>query len=274
MNILVTIDQNYINTLKIMLFSLKSNHPKQIINVYLLHRTLTKDDINNLKQELQDDTFKIIDIKLSFALDNVYTTDRYPIEMYDRLFAPLYLPENLDRILYLDPDIIVKGDLNELYNLDFQDKVYAGATHIEEFLTYINEKRLNVDNIDIYVNTGVLLMNLEQLRKIIDPQVIIDTINKNRHKLILPDQDIITILFGNSILEIDTLIYNLSDRMLTIANVLNRNIYSKDWIEQNVKIIHYCGRNKPWKNNYIGQLNTYYNHYLDLYNQAIKQHNI
>lgn len=43
------------------------------------------------------------------------TTDRYPLEMYDRIFAAHYLPQDLERVLYLDPDLVVNGPLDDLW---------------------------------------------------------------------------------------------------------------------------------------------------------------
>ena len=116
-------------------------------------------------------------------------------------------------------------------------------------------------------------MNLNKLRHIIDPTVITQTIRSNHYRLILPDQDIITILYGNQIIEVDAMTYNLSDRILNIANLLNHNLYTKQWIDDNVKIIHYCGRNKPWNKYYLGILDDYYHHYLKAYNESLKSKN-
>ena len=44
---------------------------------------------------------------------------RYPVEIYFRLFASLYLPSSVDRVLYLDTDIVVINNLKELYEMDF-----------------------------------------------------------------------------------------------------------------------------------------------------------
>lgn len=273
MHILVTINKNYIEQLKIMLYSLKCNHQNQSINVYLLHHNLCDEDISDLKKCIEDQYLMIIALKLDYQLNDVYITKRYPCEIYDRLFATLYLPKDLERILYLDPDIIVKGDLNKLYNTDFQDKLFVGASHTNNFLNYINKKRLNLKEDVVYLNTGVLLMNLNKLRHIIDPTVITQTIRSNHYRLILPDQDIITILYGNQIIEVDAMTYNLSDRILNIANLLNHNLYTKQWIDDNVKIIHYCGRNKPWNKYYLGILDDYYHHYLKAYKESLKSKN-
>lgn len=59
---------------------------------------------------------------------------------------------------------------------------------------------------------------------------------------------------------LDTIRYNLSDRILTMYNADPRNTekIDVDWLRKNGVIIHYCGRNKPWKENYMGVLNVFY----------------
>jgi len=49
--------------------------------------------------------------------------------MYYRLLAFKFLPEELDRILYLDPDILVINPIDELYNMDIDNYLYAAAYH-------------------------------------------------------------------------------------------------------------------------------------------------
>jgi lipopolysaccharide biosynthesis glycosyltransferase len=79
----------------------------------------------------------------------------------------------------------------------------------------------------------------------------------------LPDQDIITALYGTKIKLADTMRFNLSDRILGFYNAdiknKRRNI---NWVRQNTAIIHYCGKNKPWKNNYSGKLGVFYHELL------------
>ena len=58
---------------------------------------------------------------------------------------------------------------------------------------------------------------------------------------------------------LDSQRYNLSDRILAFynANPLHPH-HSLEWVRQNTVIIHYCGRNKPWKPGYVGILDVFY----------------
>ena len=80
-----------------------------------------------------------------------------------------------------------------------------------------------------------------------------------KHAFILPDQDILAALYGSHVKVADTLRYNLSDRILELHNADPKNgKITLDWVKNNTVIIHYCGKNKPWKDSYIGQLGQFY----------------
>ena len=60
---------------------------------------------------------------------------------------------------------------------------------------------------------------------------------------------------------IDTFIYNLSDRLIYMNNLrpITNELIDMDWVRKNTVIIHYYGDNKPWKENYRGILDVFYN---------------
>ena len=94
---------------------------------------------------------------------------------------------------------------------------------------------------------------------IFDFKEICDYTNKRKNSLILPDQDILTALYGDKVKVVDTLRYNLSDRILVVYNAdLSHKKIDVSWVRENGVIIHYCGKNKPWKDNYVGTLGVFY----------------
>ena len=249
MNILVTINEQYVNQLNILLSSIQKSNKNEKFNIYILNKELDEKQIEEIKKGLDLKRFDINDIKISeteISKLPVYE-QRYPIEVYFRIFATKYLPNDIDRVLYLDADTLVINDLNELYNMDFEDNYFIATTHIKKVLHKFNEIRLGIEKDKPYINTGVLLMNLKELRKIEIEKEEIEFINKNKRKLMLPDQDIISTIYGNKIKLVDDLKYNLGDRNLNYYNLNNpKNKIGMKWICKNTVIIHYYGRNKPW----------------------------
>lgn len=104
-----------------------------------------------------------------------------------------------------------------------------------------------------------MLLNLPLFRAHLDLDEIRRFANGKKHSLFLPDQDILTALYGSHVKLLDSLRYNLSDRMLSFhnANPSHEKI-GLEWIQNNSVIIHYCGKNKPWNEGYIGILDVFY----------------
>lgn len=262
-NILVAINKNYSKHLNILLNSIQYSNKEGIFNIYILHKNLSmKDDINIITRNLDMEKFNIFPIQIPDSeIDNfpVYEK-RYPIEIYFRLYAAKYLPNTLDRILYLDSDTLVINPLSELYEMDFEDNYFIAATHIKKVIHKFNELRLNIDENSAYINTGVLLINLKKLRDVPVEKDVLNFLKKYEKKLLLPDQDIISGLYGDKIKLIDNLKYNFGERTWRLYNLYNpQHPITIKWICKNTVIIHYYGRNKPWNKNYIGHLNCFYN---------------
>ena len=261
MNILVAINKSYTSQMVTLLKSIEKTNKNKEINVYVLNREIEALEEENILKKFINNNIKINFIKIDNKEIEKFPVyeKRYPVEIYFRLFATKYLPKDINRILYLDVDTIVINSLDKLYNMDFENNLFIGSTHINKNLHNFNINRFGVDKNYFYVNTGVLMMNLEELRKIPVEKEVISFIKKYKTKLMLPDQDIIFALYGNRIKEVDSLIYNLGDRDIRKYNLLNKEQIDLDWVKKHSVIIHYYGRNKPWNKNYNGILNYFYN---------------
>lgn len=268
MNILVTLDGNYREQLVVMVYSLLKSNKKIIFNIYVMNSSLTEDDFKYFSKHLNGDRIKIFDIKIDDSmLCGAPITDRYPREMYYRIFAAKYLPNDVDKIIYLDPDLVVINSLEELYNMNMGDYFFAAATHVYGPINLFNKIRLQMKE-DFYINSGVMLMNLKELRQHQNVKDVFKFIKKYKNFLILPDQDVISGLYSSKILPLDPYVYNMTEKLFTFKRF---NMFHVDmkWIKKNTAIIHYCGRNKPWKKNYKGKLDIFY---LKFAHQILKKH--
>ena len=165
MNLLMTLDRNYIPQLNVMLFSALHCDSAAHFDVYLLHdEGLSEEDVVGTRVLLgQRGELHLIRVNED-GLADAPTSDRYPKAIYYRIFAAKYLPDTLERVLYLDPDIVVRQSLRELYEMPMGTAFFAAATHIRGFLHRFNELRLDMDEDSPYINSGVMLMNLQALR--------------------------------------------------------------------------------------------------------------
>ncbi len=258
MNFLFCLDKNYLNNFLITLRSIEDNNLGNF-NIYILSKDLKEEDINKslFKRNHNFMIIKMDDEKFKDAP----TSKRYPITIYYRIFAAKFLPKDVDKVLYLDCDIIVKGDLNDLYNMSLDGYCFAASSNVERILTRFNQIKNNAPKDTVYINTGVLLMNLNYLRDVVDENDVYQFLKKKRRVLTLPDQDVLSTLYGDKVKIIDRNIYNLSDRTIVLYNMRHKEKIDDKWVEENTKIIHYYGKNKPWNDDYRGILKKYYDKY-------------
>ena len=142
-----------------------------------------KDFIESLTQQYE--YFNITFIEMDNRYDNAYTDHRITKHAYYRFSLAELLP-NLNKILYLDTDVIVYKDLNNFYNLNFNGKMILGQP---SFGNKNSQKK------GLYtINTGILLLNLFEMRKNKFEKQVIDIIKK-RKKLRYHDQTLLNNYF-------------------------------------------------------------------------------
>lgn len=259
MNLLFAINKHFTDLLCTCLGSVAKNGGADHYDAYILHSDLEEAD----RLQIRENTAEEVDLHFIPVDEAIFQgfpeTSRYPKQVYYRLTAPLLLPEYLDKILYLDVDLVVINSLEELYSTDFEGNYYLACSHVKEFLTRFNQKRLGVEDHVPYINTGVMMLNLSALRQNLTLDQLRDTARKKMHAFMLPDQDLLTVMHGEHIKLVDTLRYNLSDRLLAAHNANPQNeTLDLDWVRKNAVVIHYYGKNKPWKPGYMGILDVFY----------------
>lgn len=263
MNILVTLNSNYMSPLKVMLKSLFLNNEKESFSIYVMHSSLKDKELRGLQQFIEREGHQLEVIMIT---DDYFrgapVVKHYSKEMYYRLLAFKFLPNDMDRILYLDPDILILNKIYTLYYTDLTGYLYAAAYHDRASVKELNKLRLKQYEIEAYYNSGVLLMNLEELRKEIDEEEIFQFVEENRKKLILPDQDVINSLYSKKIKNVEELRYNFDARFYPYHKIVDK--IDMDFVINQTVILHFCGKRKPWLKNYTGKFHSLYKHYEKL----------
>lgn len=267
MNIFVTLDRNYLNPLKVMLGSLFLNNADEDFDVYLAAEDIDETDLNGLDTLCFGGhvSYHFIEVKDEWFAD-APTMRYYSRAMYYRLLAAQMLPQSLDRALYLDPDILVIGKIRPLYDIEFGDALYAAAMHkgLTSISGQISKIRLPDYEADDYYNSGVLMMNLQQIRKEVYPSDIFDYVKKHHQVLILPDQDVLNSLYGTRILSLDDAVWNYDARKYDTYRLASQGEADMDWVAKNTVFLHFCGKKKPWQSSYRGRFSALYKHYQAL----------
>ncbi|MBE5961266.1 MAG: glycosyltransferase family 8 protein [Lachnospiraceae bacterium] len=264
-NLLVTFDLNYMEPFKVMISSLLINNPGEQIEVWLLHSSIPKENLNDLNRYLEARHVILHPVTIDRdVFENAPIKKRYPQEMYYRLLAPHLLPDTLERVLYLDPDILIINPLRDLWNMDLKGNAFAAASHtsMTDIPNDVNRVRLKTTH--DYYNTGVMVMDLTKARKLIKPDDIYRYVRESIIRLMLPDQDIFNALYGSATLEIDDAIWNYDVRNYSDYLFRSTGTHDIGWVMENTAILHFCGRNKPWKPDYSRRFGILYKHYMSL----------
>ena len=267
MNILVTLDRNYLMPFEVMLCSLLINHPGETMDVYLISQDVTQADLCAAQHLCARFGARLHLIGVGEdCFCGAPTLRYYSRAMYYRLLAAQLLPKELDRILYLDPDILVIGSLRALYDMPMGDHLYAAAMHagLINLSGPVNHIRLQNYDSKGYYNSGVLLMNLEAARREVRTEDILAYVEENRSILILPDQDVLNGLYGARILPIDECLYNYDARKYREYLLASQGQKDMRWVAAHTAVVHFCGKKKPWNSRYRGRFALLYRHYMQL----------
>ena len=255
-NLLVTLNSNYIPPLTVMLRSLMLADPAEEFTVFVAHSSLTASDIAAVEAAVDLSRTKICPIEIDPQLMNdAPVLKRITKETYYRLLATDYLPQELDRVLYIDPDTLIIKSIKDFYNIDFGGCAIAGATHVFGPVKLFNLVRLGLPASAKYLNAGILMMNLELMRKSYSVQDIFEFIRKNTKKLMLGDQDVINALYGTRAIELSSVEYNCDEKICFYKQL------KLDDVRRRTVIIHYNGKHKPWKPKYKGIMKPIWDEY-------------
>jgi lipopolysaccharide biosynthesis glycosyltransferase len=262
MNLLFSINEAYLSVFENCLRSILSNGGYEHYDVYILQNDISIESQKNLEECYEQVSFFWMNVD-THLFDGLPLSERYPVQIYFRLAAPMLLPKNLERILYLDGDVLVINSLKELYETDFEGNYLAACTHTGTMLTNFNHLRLQTGQDVPYINSGVMLYNLPLLREHLSLDALKAYAKGHELLLFLPDQDLLTALYGQNVKLLDACRYNLGERALRMHELdPTKSSLSKEWIRQNTSIIHYYGKHKPWKNPSDSILDAFYHEVL------------
>lgn len=252
-------DENYLAPTYITVNSLLENGREHKLNIFIL-----------IPQNMQSDKLKLFDklvdtspnSKISFVTMNEQFEDFNLSEdkdvahitntTYYRFFLPIIL-EKYSRCLYIDVDTVITDDVFEIYTQDIDEFYFAGVRNcfIEETNPKVYAarcKELNITNLEQYVNAGVLLLNLDKLRKDEKIKQMMALVRTRTYKY--NDQDILNSCCFGSIALMDFRYNVLSGyaNNCSQASKLLRTDYQD--VVKNPVIIHYASPEKPWLSKY------------------------
>ncbi|MBR6163911.1 glycosyltransferase [bacterium] len=161
------------------------------------------------------------------------------INTFFRFHILSLVPQEIKKVIYLDCDLVVAGEISELYNQDIEN--YCAGV-IEDKMAYEQIGILGLKN-EKYFNAGVLLLNLGEIRKTKFEEDVIDYFNKNKRFLKYHDQDILNAIWDCRVKFLDE---RFNAQSYSFQRMKQR--YKKAGVKRikNPVIIHYTGEIKPW----------------------------
>lgn len=265
MNILVALNDAYVAPLEVMLTSLFVTNKWCKIKVFLFYSNINESNINNIKKLIEHNGHSFEAIYVTANLfDNLPQIKRISNETYYRLLCAELLPKNINKVLYLDADIIIKESLKELYRSNM-DGFYFFAARDEniDVKNYKIHKKLNIPLDKPYVNAGVLLINLKLFRNEVKTEELLDFVRLNYKKLYFSDQDVINSLFYNKI-KVISLVYNCKSCLVDDSLIKYLLFIFNRKNKKDIKIIHYLADDKPWKKGFHSRHGKYFYKYAEL----------
>jgi lipopolysaccharide biosynthesis glycosyltransferase len=239
-------DDNYIQHLCVMLCSLLENTQyKREIKISIIDGGIFQENKDKLSGFILDR----YNLKVNYLEIDKTAYQDFPIShhfthtIYYRISIPLLFDNSIDKVLYLDADMIIKDDIKKIWISDISNSYVAAVEALSFNERYAD---LNMPEGSLYFCSGLLLMNLTKWREDNTMLKIIEFIEKNRDKIQMWDQDSLnSILCENWLplpLKWNQQTYFFDDKIY--QEFQNR----QDFIDARVNpsVIHYTSSHKPW----------------------------
>lgn len=244
---------NYARHLGVVLLSMLKNS-NVFWNIYILHLEISEESKEKIKKIAEDFNSKVEFIGLQ---DSDFSNLKIPSDSYFNkiIYAKLMIPELLkkcEKVILLDCDMVVLKPLEEVYDIDLGD-YFIGAVPDSPLDQERSKNRLKLPKDMEYFNVGLLILDLEKLRKNKIFQEVIEYAKQTDVKLELPEQDAMNVVLKNNY-------YILPSKY----NVTHGVLLEKKFLIDNIGIIHYTGEIKPWDERCLHPLRKEYLKYLFL----------
>ncbi|QHI96195.1 DUF4422 domain-containing protein [Aristophania vespae] len=242
------------------------------IDLYIIHGNALSFEKRKEMQAYYDKKLNLIfkEINNDFADQLPPTGNHLTQSAYYRLFVQEILPRGVDRIIYLDTDLVVCDDIVDLWNIDLQGHVMGGVEDCQgkELRNRLSDQK----NENIYVNSGVLILDLVLAEKRYGQlsYYFAEVFYKHQNRIGYHDQDILNIAFEGDIYNIP-LRWNIPGLSYFFQPRLPKDIIDHPDYEtlpemqqsafNDPAIIHFIGRRKPWKQNCLTPVKELYWHY-------------
>ena len=272
-HIVCTTDKNYVMPTGVMIKSLSvNNNEEQIIFHVVVDESVSTEQKNELNKVVCNNPQH----SLHFYLVDESLFDDFPqlgasnpklfitkATYYRLLFAEI-LPDSINKVIYLDCDMIIMESISELWNTDISHYAIAAVTDMSESIHDFH--RLGYSQDLGYFNAGLLLINLAYWRERKAKSLFWDLIKNNPERIKFHDQDVLNICFKGE-KKMLPFKWNFQDGFIYKSELmeLDEEKYHQELVvaRQNPVIIHYTSMAKPWHVECLNPYKKYFFKYLE-----------
>lgn len=247
-NIVCIADEAYAQHTAVMLTSLFYQNPHKIFRIFLMTNSMTMETKEKLKHVVKchgelhilEDDYTHSEITM---LKSETSTKSWNPIMYLKLLILQKIPNYVDRFLFLDVDIIINHDIDELYNTNLNGFTLAACDDYKYQQSH--KDRLGLRDIEKYINSGVMVVDLNAWREKEKLYPMINFLKDYKEKL-NNDQDGFAVYFRGEI--------KLLPNKWNVTNfyfekeprILNKYLSEVNEVRSHPFILHFCEPIKPW----------------------------
>ena len=232
-NIGFGIDDNYVRPMATAIASVRANLAAETgLAVHIITDGIGEENLAKLKLLAQQ-----LSIKINIYVIDVKEFKKLPMQIvwthaiYFRLVLPMLIDKHIDKLYYLDADIVALKSLDEFFDLNFDNDEIVMAVPDVDFVAEKRIEELELKN-HIYFNSGVLGINLPEWNKFNVLEKVIKAINTAPERFKYYDQDALNLVLTGRIKYLDRK-----------YNYMHNSLPDKE----KTVILHYAANPKPWK---------------------------
>lgn len=248
-------DSGFVLPLVTMLTSLSKNLEIPLVRVNVITYNVTCEQLVHIKKIISFENIELIFYNGNTLIpDIVPTCEQYPKSIYLKIYGLNLLDPKIEKVIYLDTDLIVLSSIDKLYDMDLEGKMLLAVPEMDETIQLAKSKssiqnysELSIPANHKMLNSGVLLINLSKWRKNNICYKIEQYLKFNSKSIKLFDQELInTVLWDDW--ESLPLKWNITTDYYCRNGWLSNEISDKEYneIRRNACILHFTKVPKPW----------------------------
>lgn len=263
-NIVFAADDNYAQHTAVAMTSILLNAVnKDDIVFYLLSDGISQEKAEKIQETVQSLGSQLYFIEINgSSLQNYYVSGQLSRAAYCRLDMAAWLPQYVHKVIYMDCDLLVHDDIQQLWELRMNNYPLAAAVDLGIMASsrsrHQKAKQIHLGMDEPYFNSGVLIFDLDQWREQAYGEQVKKLAQENEY--VHHDQDALNVLFKDNWQEIP-LRWNVIPPVFNLfLKIVTQSAYRKKAItaRKNMAVMHYAGGYKPWEYSIHPGFNEYY----------------